>query len=121
MPSGQDRSGQGCCGLAGAQKTNNKSKSIGRIRFMAGSYHFVIAVWRTKRAESAGEILGTGCRQTQRGGLELWIVSPIDFNGRTDSAVGLDIAVGVAVSVGVGLGVRVPSHSGVLRCLRINK
>ena len=31
------------------------------------------------------------------------------------------VAVGVAVSVGVGLGVGVPSHSGVLRCLSINK
>ena len=33
-----------------------------RTRHCAYSYHFVIAVWRAKRGESAGEILGTGCR-----------------------------------------------------------
>jgi hypothetical protein len=56
MFSGQGVVTQG--GSAGAQKTNNKRKSIGRIRFMAGSYHFVIAVWRAKEAESApGEVL----------------------------------------------------------------
>jgi hypothetical protein len=44
MLSGQGVVTQG--GSAGAQKTNNKRKSIGRIRFMAGSYHFVVALWR---------------------------------------------------------------------------
>jgi hypothetical protein len=51
MLSGQGVVTQG--GSASAQKTNNKGKSIGRIRFMAGSYHFVVALWSAKEADCA--------------------------------------------------------------------
>src|SRR5438105_5011877 len=39
-------------GSAGEQKTEAKRKSTGRVCFMAGSYHFVVAVWREKLLHS---------------------------------------------------------------------
>src|SRR5947208_15500220 len=51
MPSGQGMSGHGCAS-ARAQRTKNKGKSFIRVRFMRRLYHFVIAMWSAKEAES---------------------------------------------------------------------
>jgi hypothetical protein len=56
-----------------------------RIRFMATSYHFAIAVWRGKRAQSSNvkyywEIIA---RNLKKRGWSLGYVSASDSNGRT--------------------------------------
>jgi hypothetical protein len=50
---------------AATQRKTTATVSIARV-ICACSYHFVVALWTAQRAESAGEILGAGCRQTQQ-------------------------------------------------------
>jgi hypothetical protein len=82
MLSGQGVVTQG--GSADAQKTNNKRKSIGRIRFMANPYHFVVGLWRAKRhnvrVKYYWEIISDNLKKR---GWSLGYVSAIDTKGRT--------------------------------------
>jgi hypothetical protein len=82
MLSGQGVVTQG--GSADAQKTNNKRKSIGRIRFMANPYHFVVGLWRAKRhnfpVKYYWEIIADNL---SKGGWSWGCVATIDSNGRT--------------------------------------